>query len=261
VATASALNRLRELARSILPDEYLAGRHRRHQEQLRAELGITSLADRFARKHGTAVVRGPFAGLTYPERLLALTDAPVAKLVGAYERELHPFLPDSPATVVNIGCAEGFYAVGLATKGARVTAFELDPVMRRRCLELAAHNGAEVEVRPACSERDLLALDQPDFLFSDCEGAEAAIFTPRVVEHLSSTAVLVETHGTLELMARRFAGRPQTVVPAGERHSDYPELQNWSTEERLLAVDPFRTIEIAWLLIGPTASRSRRSGT
>src|SRR5271170_2035809 len=41
-----------------------------------------------------------------------------AKLVGLYEAELHPALHDlaltPPPVVINVGCAEGYYAVGLA---------------------------------------------------------------------------------------------------------------------------------------------------
>ena len=56
--------------------------------------------------------------------------------VGSFELELHPaverIVAERPATVVNVGSAEGYYAVGLAMRlaGARVVGFELDPALR-----------------------------------------------------------------------------------------------------------------------------------
>jgi protein-L-isoaspartate O-methyltransferase len=55
-----------------------------------------------------------------------------AKLLGAYEHSLHDVLlkPVSrqPDPIINVGCAEGYYAVGLARllPDATVYAFDID---------------------------------------------------------------------------------------------------------------------------------------
>jgi len=64
--------------------------------------------------HGGTVVTAPFAGM----RLMRATswgDGDLApKLLGYYEAELHPAMAKAvarnPKTIVNIGCAEGYYA-------------------------------------------------------------------------------------------------------------------------------------------------------
>jgi hypothetical protein len=66
---------------------------------------------------------------------------------------LHPalasFISRKPHQIVNIGCAEGYYAVGLAWRlpNAKVDAFRSDPRAREFCAELARLNGVEARVR------------------------------------------------------------------------------------------------------------------
>ena len=59
-----------------------------------------------------------------------------------------PFGPAYPV-VVNIGCAEGYYAVGMAGRmpDTRVDAFDIDPAAQRACGELAARRGVADRVR------------------------------------------------------------------------------------------------------------------
>jgi hypothetical protein len=65
------------------------------------------------------VAGGPFQGLHYPHRR-SVGSAPLPKLLGSYESELHAaleqLLTEEHETVVDIGCAEGYYAVGLGLR-------------------------------------------------------------------------------------------------------------------------------------------------
>ena len=88
------------------------------------------------------------------------------KLVGSYEAELHGVIEQIVATdyqvVVDVGCAEGYYANGLARRlpSARVYAFDTDPEARHLCEAMAALNGVEkrVIVGGKCEPDDLNAL-------------------------------------------------------------------------------------------------------
>lgn len=92
------------------------------------------------------VLNGPFKGMKYPS-LSAVGSAVFAKLLGSYERELHPtleiVLERSCSEIIDIGCAEGYYAVGLAMKfeNAKVYAFDSDAEARKRCSIMAKLNG------------------------------------------------------------------------------------------------------------------------
>ena len=62
------------------------------------------------------VAAGPFAGMRYITRSCGSKLAP--KVIGCYERELHPAIENAIRgdyqRIIDIGCAEGYYAVGLA---------------------------------------------------------------------------------------------------------------------------------------------------
>src|SRR5947209_6694984 len=73
---------------------------------------------------------GPFAGTRYIHG--AVGSAYVPKLLGIYERELNARIEHACALkfplIVDIGAAEGYYAIGLARRNpqARVLAFEME---------------------------------------------------------------------------------------------------------------------------------------
>jgi hypothetical protein len=86
-------------------------------------------ANRRVRDHfGDAIIDGPFVGMTYPDFGITHVDLFAPKLLGIFERELHPsiegLIADAPSQIINIGSAEGFYAVGLVRRvpGAEIGA-------------------------------------------------------------------------------------------------------------------------------------------
>src|SRR5262245_31327210 len=131
---------LRRAAWRVAPGP-MADRAHRYQHALSEQWGLTAASERVS---GDTVVRGPFAGLRYPARRPAW----LAKRVGAYERELHTWfeaaLATRPERFVDIGAADGFYAVGVARHGIPVTAFELARSAREELRALAALNGVAV---------------------------------------------------------------------------------------------------------------------
>lgn len=71
---------------------------------------------------------GLFVGLRYPAGRLADADPPSAKPRGACEQEISDvLLLSSPATFVDVGSADGYYAVGVAVS---VSVRPLAPVAR-----------------------------------------------------------------------------------------------------------------------------------
>jgi 2-polyprenyl-3-methyl-5-hydroxy-6-metoxy-1,4-benzoquinol methylase len=97
-------------------------------------------------RDGVFIVQdGPFAGMNFP--LMPADGCVMPKLLGSYEEELHPFFNRFAGTdydlIIDIGCAEGYYAVGLARlfERARVLAYDIDANARQRCSELARLNG------------------------------------------------------------------------------------------------------------------------
>ena len=122
-------------------------RHRRHIRRFEQELGLPELIQAFMEQHGRRVLSGPFVGMDYVQQ--ATGSALMPKLLGSYEAELHETLEKIAATeyaaIIDIGCAEGYYAIGLAMRlpNAQVYAFDIDPEARELCTAMARLNGVE----------------------------------------------------------------------------------------------------------------------
>lgn len=152
---------------------------------------------------GLIVQNGPFAGLKYPDKKSAGSTL-LPKLLGSYEQEIRgqvqQLLCVSWDLVVDVGCAEGYYAVGFARFGSckSVRAFDIDEGARAMTAAMAALNGVAESVQLAgeCSESKLLLLDRSDrtLIIADCEGCERMLFTKRVAEHLQNASFLIEAH-------------------------------------------------------------------
>jgi 2-polyprenyl-3-methyl-5-hydroxy-6-metoxy-1,4-benzoquinol methylase len=84
---------------------------------------------------------GPFMRMQYLEE--ATGSVFFAKLLGTYELEINPavewIISYEPDLVIDVGCAEGYYAVGLATRcrSARVIGFDIESRARRLTAKLA----------------------------------------------------------------------------------------------------------------------------
>lgn len=243
------------------------------EQRLRLRRSPISRINRaFARHNGLTVRRGPFAGMRFPESARTRIKHLVPFLTGSYEHELHPglttLLGRSYDRVVDIGAAEGYYAVGLARAlpSARVTAFEMLPVAQQQCRRMAEENGVadRVEVRGKCGPADLASLGGESLLvFCDAEGAEQELMDPERVPALRSATAIVELHewarpGVSGTIVRRFEPTHEIeLVHGGARYmSDYPELMEVpgvTFEHRELGVSEIRHSPCVWAILTPRA--------
>ncbi len=160
-----SIKRFAKWALSATSPELLArisgSRQRRHFKQVLNRAGATALASRFIAMQGLTVHSGPFCGMRYIAE--AAGSVLVPKLVGCYELEIREAVESALSmpydTIVNVGCAEGYYAVGCAIRlpRAKVFAFDTDPYARRLCRQLAALNevGERVKVGAFCTRKVL----------------------------------------------------------------------------------------------------------
>ena len=217
------------------------------------------------------VANGPFRGMRYPSAEAAGSEL-LPKLLGSYESELHAVLAELLARnytdVIDVGCAEGYYAVGFGLRlpKARIHAFDTDANARALCSNMAQLNGVgdRVTVGGACDESVLLGLTLSgrSLLISDCEGYEKELFTTAVVSFLARHDVLIETHdfGDIEIssvLRERFGGTH--VIRAIESIDDirkvrtyvYPELSRYDDATKLIALAERRPAIMEWLYLTP----------
>ncbi len=145
------------------------------------------------------VVAGPFKGLKYHD-VDACGSTFVAKLAGSYECEIITFIDRIIEKKYNeiwdIGCAEGYYAVGLAQKipGAKVVAFDIDSNAQDQCKKLSKSNNVEVDVRGECTAAEINKNEFTNgLIISDCEGYELTLFSDVNVSELA-VDYLIEIH-------------------------------------------------------------------
>jgi len=223
------------------------------------------IANTIAARDGTVVPAGPFAGLILGRTGSEGAHAP--RLLGCYEAALHPHLERliarGFARVVNVGCADGYYAVGLARRLplAMVHAHDRDARARELCAQAADANGVAARVLIG-GEVDHAALDallEPgSWLVMDIEGAEMALLDPARVPRLGGATVLVECHEQrgsdhASMLAARFAPTHRvTRVEATVANAALPAwLQRSGHLDQLLALWEWRQDPTPWLILEP----------
>jgi ribosomal protein L11 methylase PrmA len=184
-------------------------------------------------------------------------------MIGAYEASLHPVIEEivaqEYALVIDIGCAEGYYAVGLARRMAQVEVWARDASGKAQemCRDLAAANGVaeRVAVGGVIVHGDFeVCLARKSLVICDIEGAEADLLDPALAPGLLAADLLVETHeamskGIGERIADRFRATHDVQILG--RKLDDSGLPEWMERlgdmDRLLALWEWRTGPTPWL--------------
>jgi hypothetical protein len=212
------------------------------------------------------VVRyGPFEGMLYPPQLIAgeslFAHNVVPKLIGSYETELHDALRSvfqrSYRQVINVGCAEGYYAVGLALRfpDIPVYAYDIDPKPRALCGETANLNGVanRVMLRAECEPSDLI---DGSLVIIDCEGCELQLLNPELAPGLITSDVIVELHDCVDatisatVLDRFAASHDVHVLPKVNRDpSAYPALRGLPDLQQRIAMSEFRWGPLQWAFL------------
>jgi Methyltransferase small domain len=221
--------------------------------------------------HGGTVVSGPFGGMKLlPEVVWGDGNLP-ALLLGCYEAELHPAIAQAvarnPTKVVNIGCGEGYYAIGLARllPQARVFAFDSNQKSQDICRRAAIANqvGDRLIVAGKCdieSLRDVLtspvlAQTERSLLIVDCEGAEFELLDPARVPETLHCDMIIECHdfakpGITQVLIKRYSASHDIVdVLEGARDpSQFAIMRGWQSIDRWLAINEGRPVLMNWLV-------------
>lgn len=281
---------VKALLRAVMPGRYdamMAARADRHGQRIMQQMGVDKVAAAFTERYGLTVQGGPFAGMAYIEQATGSSFVP--KLVGSYEAELQgvlkEFLAPSAAplgVVVDVGSAEGYYAIGLALHlpgTPRVLAFDINPGAQELCTALAAKNGIRdrVEVEGACTPtrlQEILATNAANnpgkdaLVVCDCEGYELELLDPTVTPALASANILVELHdcyrpGITPTLVERFSPTHhiQLLDSVERKPSDYPSLSFLPPDQQQIAVSEFRPGPQQWAFLYPlTATNPSNDG-
>jgi hypothetical protein len=200
---------------------------------------------------------GIFAGMKYPVHDAAGSYL-APKVVGSYESELYPklqamFKTKQYKVAFDVGCAEGYYAVGItrAIPGIRMYAYDTNKEAIALCKTIAAANGVadRITFGDFCYADTIanFAFPIPSLIVCDCEGYEAELFTEQAVKNLTHTDVLIELHdhfvpGVTNLLTRRLGSTHElTIIEATQKQPEqYPFLNFLTKEEQVLVLSEGR---------------------
>ena len=150
---------------------------------------------------------GVFKGMKYPQ-MKSIGSALFPKLLGTYERELQPVVEricgENYTEIVNVGCGEGYYAIGLALRipKAKVYAYDIDDEAIRLCEEMARLNKVDQRVFTGsfCDTATLNTISlTKGLIFCDCEGFEKQLFTKDSADALSNCDLIIEVHDFIDI--------------------------------------------------------------
>jgi hypothetical protein len=237
-STAGAKQTLKALASDVLPASVFqriqAIRSRRYQVKYMRQAGLLDQVRDYVDKHGTVVQSGPFEGLVYPVSA-ALNRWSLPKLIGSYELEIQPTIQKVAQrtydTVIDIGSAEGYYAVGLARlMGIPVIAYEPEAQERALTALMAKQNRVSdlVQLSALFTADEMIKLSgRRAFVLCDCEGFEETLFTPDRLSLTRNWDLLIELHGTAQTVLPSLDW-PHSVstIPIHDRSGDQNELRN-----------------------------------
>ena len=221
--------------------------------------------------HPARVHSGPFAGMPYLGR--AHHGRPLPKLLGTYEKELHPVIEVirriGPNLIVDVGAAEGYYVTGFARlcPSARIIAFETERPARALLKHACRRSRIEsrVQIRGHCSTaalRGALAGASNVFILADCEGAENDLLNPESIPELIPATILVETHeaqapGVRARIESRFepTHRVERIETRARTLADLPPGTSLGAEDALEAMAE-RSLPQTFLFMRPLEDRT-----
>lgn len=213
------------------------------------------------------VQSGPFTGVKLLPDVCWGDGDTASKLLGLYEDELHSYInrmvANEPDLVVNLGSAEGYYAVGMALRcsKSRVVAADIDARARDITAKTAAANSVCVELMNGVTANELqgiIAGANKPFLIIDIEGAENTVLDPVLAPDLSRCTILVESHdcfdpGITQRLMQRFETTHHTelIRAAGKNPWMFSALDKMWDLEKLILVNECRPESAQWIWMEP----------
>lgn len=218
---------------------------------------------------GGIVQTGPFKGMTIvPFYSWGDGDTP-AKLLGVYEDELHDVVlaavSTNPDLVVNVGCAEGYYSVGVGRllPDTKSIAVDIVPTAVDICSKNFEVNGLkkyECLLRPTTAAwlGQTISKSANPFIIMDCEGAEIDLLDPVLAPALTNARILVECHdcvrpGITEDLQQRFKDT-HTITVIQQKFKDpyqFEFLKELSDCDKWALVHEGRPSAMTWLYMVP----------
>jgi len=239
---------------------------KKYVERRRRELSL-ELNDIFQAR----VAYGLFRGMKLSQSASWSVYDRAPMLLGIYEEEVLEIILKLPAHIdvfINIGAADGYYAIGALTSGRfrKSIAYEMEETSRRAMADNALLNNVvpHISIRETADTQTLSLISDDlrgnSFVLIDIEGYEFTLLNDKNLTLLKDTFVVVEIHifdaesvDQYQLLLERCKNTHKTrVVMTGARDlSRYPEISHFSDNDRWLLCSEGRPYNMSWLVLEP----------
>lgn len=186
-------------------------------------------------------------------------------ILGSHEEELHGELDrqiallgalENPRIAV-VGCAEGYYAIGLKLRIPHATVYAVDSDVKTLslCKAAAILNGADLVYNADPGE-----FLKSDLIFMDVEGSEVAYLDPDQYPFLANSHIIVELHdfkhtapNSTQTLLQRFRGSHRiNLIMEGPRNPNvHGCLFQYHSDLRWLAISEGRPCLMSWFVMLP----------
>jgi hypothetical protein len=212
------------------------------------------------------VRNGPFKGLKYPSNE-SFGSTLYPKFLGSYENEIIPIIEEvcknNYSDVLDIGCAEGYYAVGLALRmpDSTIHAYDIDAYAMSLCKKMADYNGVSDRLKTYsfCSEDTLKKFNFKGrgLIICDCEGYEKELFTEESVKNLVNCDLIIETHDVYDITITYYlenvfsSTHRLTIVTSIDdlqklKTYHFPEIEHLDIHSKKLLIEEERVGIMEW---------------
>jgi hypothetical protein len=214
------------------------------------------------------VYQGPFKGMKILPIYSWGDGDTCGKLLGLYENELHEAIEfvlkeSNPDLCINIGCAEGYYGLGMALRNPDMLSvlMDINPEAIRITRENAKANSINnVHFSTDCSAENLrsyLTKYKRPCIIMDIEGHEKVLLDLNVIPELNKCSVIVESHdcitaGMTTLIADRFKETHDVhILNQGSKNPYIDILHDLCDSDKMLLCCESRPSTMSWIYLEP----------
>lgn len=231
------------------------------------------LSERISEQLNFTIAYGPFRGQKLSRESWWSAADRGAMLLGIYEAEVLQALESAPRSkdiLVDVGAADGYYAIGCLKAGwvRHAYCFEASEEGQSVIARNAEANGVtdRITILGVADQEFILRLMQefevdPSRVLAiiDIEGGEFEILDAANLNLLRNAYMIVELHemvpeseaGMRKLMGAIPSDVSRRLVATGERNPGAFEiLQSWSDDERWMICSEGRAQRMRWLILG-----------
>jgi hypothetical protein len=235
--------------------------HQESTELLHVRLESEALLIREYLNDDWTVRHGPFAGMKYAAMSSGSLLSP--KVIGSYESPIHSWMMEAIKQdydkILNVGCGEGYYAVGFSLKSpsSRIYAYDIDDEARKNTAKLAHLNevSKRILIRSECTKDELRQeITRKTLIFCDIEGGELDLFDSDIAPELSQADLIIELHdfccpGATEVLLRRFhpSHRIEITYHCAKYANDFPVLESIPIKKQAFLLEEARPVTQGWM--------------